>query len=349
MRWFKCSCGASVFFDNTGCVACGKKLGFVPDLRAIVALESVPAASNAPDALFVAAHEPQGKYRQCDNYSREGVCNWMVREDDPSRFCLGCRLNDTIPDLSLPQNRQRWARVEAAKRRLLFTLEGLSLRVIPKVEDPVNGIAFEFKADTPFLQVFTGHDNGLITLNIAEADPVQRERARLALNERYRTLLGHFRHEIGHYYWDRLVRDSEELVPFRDLFGDERQGYAESLKRHYDGGAPANWSGNFVSEYATAHAWEDWAETFAHYLHMVDTLETAEAFGIRLPGSKPAPDGGFESLMAHFIDLSLVLNALNRSMGLDDAYPFMIGDGARAKLAFVHRIIGNHQALERAA
>jgi hypothetical protein len=349
MRGFECSCGASVFFDNTSCVACGKRLGFVLDLRAIVALTPIPEEPNAPDALFVAAEGSGERYRQCDNYSREAVCNWMVREGDPFRFCLACRLNDTIPDLSLRDNRQRWARVEAAKRRLVFTLTGLGLPVTPKAEDPANGLAFDFKADTPSLRVSTGHDNGLITLNIAEADPVQRERARTALNERYRTLLGHLRHESGHYYWDRLIRDSEELGPFRELFGDEQQDYAQALGRHYEQGASADWSGKFVSDYASAHPWEDWAETFAHYLHVVDTLETAEAFGIRLPGTKPAKNEGFERLIAHFIDLSLVLNALNRSMGLDDAYPFELGEGAKAKLAFVHRVIANLEALKRAA
>jgi hypothetical protein len=349
MKSFECSCGASVFFDNTACVACGRKLGFAPEPRELVALEPVSGEATADDPLFVAATTPPQKYRQCDNYAREGVCNWLVREDDPNRFCLACRLNATIPDLSIGENRQRWARIEAAKRRLVFTLTGLGLPVVPKLEDPLNGLAFDFKADTPASRVLTGHDGGLITLNVAEADPVLRERARTELNERYRTLLGHFRHESGHYYWDRLIRDSAELGPFRELFGDEQQEYAKALARHYEQGATADWSGNFVSAYASAHPWEDWAETFAHYLHLVDTLETANAFGLRLPGKRPARSEGFESLMARFIDLTLVLNALNRSMGLEDADPYTIGDGARAKLAFVHRVIDRNAALERAA
>jgi hypothetical protein len=349
MKSFECSCGASVFFDNTRCLACGKTLGFVPELRKLVALDPVPGEPDPSGPLFTAAGGPARRLRQCDNYSREGVCNWMVPEDDPHRLCLACRLNDTIPDLSVPENRERWARIEAAKHRLVFTLIGVGLPVIPKVDDPDNGLGFDFKADTPSLRVFTGHDSGLITLNIAEADPVQRERARVALNERYRTLLGHFRHESGHYYWDRLIRDSEELGAFRNLFGDEREDYGQALQRHYDQGARAGWFGDFVSAYATAHPWEDWAETFAHYLHMVDTLETAEAFGMRLPGKKPAKSDGFERLMAHFIELTLVLNVMNRSMGLEDAYPFSLGEGAKAKLAFVHRVIAGHAALKRAA
>jgi hypothetical protein len=91
-------------------------------------------------------------------------------------------------------------------------------------------------------------------------------------------LLGHFRHEVGHYFWDRLVAtDPHQLEEFRVLFGDDRQDYGEALKRHYDEGAPANWQDTYISMYATMHPWEDFAETWAHYLHIVDTLETAGA------------------------------------------------------------------------
>ncbi len=343
MKWFKCSCGAAVYFDNVGCLTCGKALGFLADERKLVALEPTG------DGQFTTSEVAGVTYRQCENYAVHGVCNWMVRSDQPHTLCISCRLNEVIPDLSLPENREKWARIEAAKRRLVFTLLGLSLKVVPKLEDP-EGLAFDLKANTPSLLVFTGHDNGLITLNIAEADPIQREQARVALNERYRTLLGHLRHESGHYYWDRLIQNSPLLLDFRALFGDEQLDYAEALRLHYESGGRSDWAGNFVSAYATSHPWEDWAETFAHYLHMVDTLETADAFGIRLPGSRLTMlSDSFDVLMNHFVELTVVLNALNRSMGQEDAYPFTIGDGAKAKLAFVHDVIAGQRALLRAA
>ncbi|HET9954760.1 MAG TPA: putative zinc-binding metallopeptidase, partial [Polyangiaceae bacterium] len=239
MKWFKCECGASVYFDNTGCLACGRSLGFAPELRQMLAFtlpssqpgsvaESQPSATEAqpssgaaevpsnpappnPGMPVVATDAEGKKHRQCAN-TAEGVCNWLVREDDDCPLCVACRLNETIPDLSIAENRAKWARLEAAKRRLVFTLTRLQLEVVPKSEAPDHGLAFDFKADTPALKVFTGHDNGLITLNIDEADPVRREQARLSLNERYRTLLGHLRHESGHYYWDRLIRDDEPLL-----------------------------------------------------------------------------------------------------------------------------------------
>ena len=178
-------------------------------------------------------------------------------------------------------------------------------------------------------------------MNLKEADPVLRERARVALREQYRTLLGHFRHEVGHYYWDLLVGPSEALPAFRELFGDERQDYAKALERHYAVGTGEHFEDSFVSAYASSHPSEDWAETWAHYLLMVDTLETANAYALdsrELPG-RPDPAAPFESLLARWVPLTVILNALNRSMGQPDPYPFALGDGVRQKLAFVHRIV----------
>jgi len=342
MKQFKCDCGAVVYFDNTVCLACGKILGFAPDLRAIVAL------SAADDGGFTVAAAHGARYRQCQNYLEHDVCNWLVRADEQHELCLACRLNDVIPDLSLPANREKWARVEAAKRRLVFSLLQLSLPVIPKSENAEIGLAFDIMADAPGMHVFTGHDNGIITLNLAEADPLQREQTRLAMSERYRTLLGHMRHESGHYYWDRLIQGSEHLQKFRELFGDERRDYAEALKAHYESPV-VDWANNFVSAYASSHPWEDWAETFAHYLHMVDTLETAEAFGVRLSKGPLSAEVDFELLLAQFVELTVVLNALNRSMGQNDAYPFAIVAQVKQKLAFVHEVISAPRAVRAAA
>jgi hypothetical protein len=202
-----------------------------------------------------------------------------------------CQLNRTIPHLETPGNLLRWQRLEAAKHRLVYGLLRFGLPLTSRAEDPQAGLAFDFLADSgpafrENAQAMTGHSQGLITINIAEADDAERERHRQDMAEPYRTLLGHFRHEIGHYYWERLVRGGTWLEPFRALFGDERQDYGAGLERHYAAGPRPDWSQRFVSAYAGMHPWEDWAETWAHYLHIVDTLETANAFGLRVhPGT----------------------------------------------------------------
>jgi hypothetical protein len=214
-------------------------------------------------------------------------------------------------------------------------------------------VVFEFMADISLPgaePVLTGHNDGVITLNVAEADDSERERRRTQLHEPYRTLLGHFRHEIGHYYWDRLVADSGDLNGFRNLFGDERQDYGEALKRHYSNGAPADWQQRFVSTYASSHPWEDWAETWAHYLHMTDSLETAAVCGLSLkprrsdePSLKTAnmnaPGDSFAKMVDAWFPLTYVLNNLNRGLGLADGYPFVLSTPALEKLRFVHGVV----------
>jgi hypothetical protein len=267
-------------------------------------------------------------------------------------------LTRVYPDLSRPGAREAWARLETAKRRLLYSLILLELPLANKAEDPERGLAFEFLADpdpnTPdAAPVLTGHDDGLIVINIAEADDAEREKRRHLMHEGYRTILGHFRHEVGHYYWDRLIRDTDEIVEFRKIFGDERQDYGEALQRHYKEGAPKNWTESFVSSYASTHPWEDWAETWAHYLHILDTLETAVACGLTLrpkrsdePTLKPdIPVVGrrptsFDAIIDRWFPLTYVLNNLNRGMGMADAYPFILPTPALEKLRFVHEVIG---------
>ena len=223
------------------------------------------------------------------------------------------------------------------------------------------GLAFDFLKDAGEQKVWTGHSDGLITINIAEADDPFREKMRIQLGETYRTLLGHFRHEIGHYYWDRLIRDSRWLSRFRALFGDEQIDYEQAKQKHY-GGGPGDWQQRFVSQYASMHPWEDWAETWAHYLHMVDTLETARCYGLSIrPPTTEGPDGeallsprtaadasvaarrldlhSFDDLMAGWVPLTIALNSLSRSMGLPDTYPFILSTPAIEKLAFVHNVV----------
>ena len=347
MKIFHCDyCDQLVFFESTQCVHCGHTLAYLPDSAQVGALE--PLDDGAWRSL---AESDSGVYRQCINYSLEQVCNWAVIASDSAATCESCRLTRTIPDLTVADNRQAWYRLEAAKRRLVYTLMSLKLPVVNRQDDPEGGLAFDFLADPgEGDHILTGHANGVITVNIAEANDAERERRRAEMREPYRTLLGHFRHESGHYYWDRLIKDSPHLEAFRELFGDERQDYAEALRRHYDGEGPAaDWADRFISAYASVHPWEDWAETWAHYLNMSDTLETAAACGVsirpsrsdepllkKVPHRAGTPDARFDKLIASWFSLTYVLNNLNRGLGLPDAYPFVLSGAAIEKLAFVH-------------
>lgn len=330
MRTFTCTCGSRVFFDNSKCLHCGRELGFLPDMGELTAIEPEGAQYRAAASV----------YRKCANYVELGVCNWMIPASDEKVLCRACRLNNVIPDLSEPKNAALWAEVEKAKRRLVFSLDRLRLPLVSKEEDPLHGLAFDIKADQGSTRVLTGHADGLITLNLGEADAVKREHVREQLKERYRTLLGHFRHEVGHYYWEVLIRDTPELGPYRELFGDESQDYAEALERHYSQGHPPNYEQTFITPYAASHPWEDWAETFAHYLHMRDTLETAHHFGFAaLPEGRVSMQSDGDALLTEWTELTIALNALNRSMGLPDAYPFAISPKVWEKITFVARTI----------
>ena len=357
MKTYTCACGQLIFFENVTCVACGRELGFLPDLLRLSSLEA------AENGLFKAT-EAEAKvrlYEKCQNYAKASVCNWMIstastptQKDSP--FCVSCRLNQTIPDLSIQQNHAIWSRMETAKRRLVHSLLNLKLPIANKTEDPKQGLAFAFLSDVvnsdgSVTKVLTGHENGLITLNVAEADDAAREKMRLAMNEPYRTLLGHFRHEIGHYYWDRLVRGTKFVEGYRELFGDEQADYKEALKKYYLEGVPANWQDHCISAYATSHPWEDWAESWAHFMHIQDALEVADDFGlagkiIRIDPKKSAGKSWLssgrttpEEIIGAWSELSIALNSINRSMGLQDTYPFVLSPAVVNKLRFVFEVI----------
>ena len=276
MKVFHCGqCDQVVFFENSACTSCGRTLAYLPERTEMGTVEPLPGQ---PWRVLSPGREEQA-YRLCLNYSQENVCNWAVPVEDPNPYCRSCRLNRVIPNLSQPGTRESWARLEAAKRRLIYSLLCAGLPLSGKAEDPQLGLAFDFLADpdpeTPGPDVVpTGHLNGVITINIAEADDAERETRRLQLHEPYRTLLGHFRHEIGHYYWDRLIQGTDRIHGFRQLFGDERQDYGQMLESYHQQGPRVDWANTLVSAYASAHPWEDWAETWAHYLHMTDTLES---------------------------------------------------------------------------
>ena len=346
MKVFHCDhCQQLVFFENVSCVNCGHTLAYLPDVNDMASLES------REDESWQSIAGKQ--YRLCENYSKEKICNWAIAAESQDSLCESCRLTHVIPDLSVIGNRERWYRLEVAKRRLIYSLVRLKLP-FGNAERAI-GLQFEFLADSPEPagpKVLTGHNAGRITINLAEADDAEREKRRLAMHEPYRTLLGHFRHEIGHYYWDRLIDGNEFLEPFRGLFGDERQNYADALKRHYDDGPPADWQVQYVSAYAGVHPWEDWAETWAHYLHITDAIETATASGLWLrperpgePALKPTAvlqDGrpaSFERLMGNWFPLTYLVNNLNRGLGMPDGYPFVLSSPAVEKLRFVHDTI----------
>jgi hypothetical protein len=328
MRAFTCDrCGQLVFFENSVCLRCSAALGFAPSRLDLVAVDS-PSAAGA---------------RPCAN-SVVGECNWLVEADEPGPLCRSCALTRTRPNDSDSGALAAFARAEAAKRRLLFQLLDLRLPIL-------ENLAFDLLS-SQLDAVVTGHDDGLITIDLAESDDARREQRRAELGEAYRTVLGHFRHEIGHYYWPILIEQPDELERWRSLFGDERLDYDTALQRHYEEGPPADWGERYVSAYAAMHPWEDWAETFAHYLHIRDTLQTAAAFGLVVAGPVASDDeslsavpgeegdGGagrsFEALIGDWLPLTYALNAVNRSMGRGDLYPFTLAPTVIDKLAFVH-------------
>ncbi len=345
MRTLSCErCGQRVFFENLACDACGAALGFVPAELGFGAFEI------GSDGVWQRLAEGATAQRPCSNYRLEGVCNWMLPADSDHALCLSCRCTHVIPALGKPENRDHWARIERAKRRLFYSLIALSLPAPSKVDDAEHGLSFHFLEQvTPQQRVLSGHDNGVITLNIAEADDARREQMRAHLHEPYRTLLGHFRHEIGHYYWDRLVSGSGWLAEFRALFGDERADYGQALQQHYSGPL-ADWRSSFISRYASAHPWEDWAECWAHYMHIQDGLESAAAWGLRLeqalPGGAPviaqplAREAALApALIEQWLPISQFINAMDRSLGSHDSYPFAMPTPVIEKLDFIHRLL----------
>ena len=390
-RNFHCQCGQPVFFRNSQCLVCGTPLGY--DCERATLLPLMPAtmpgaeyedqatplcqawqasqlqaapldgdgvATPAPADNSCASSAPFGPlYKRCRNLSTPAACNWLIGADDPHDMCRACRLNRTIPDLAdpdQPDNGYLWGRVELAKRRLVSSLITLGLPVASRMsEDTTRGLVFDFlRSPINGPHVMTGHDTGLITLNVDEADDAKRETVRKALREPYRTLLGHFRHEVGHYYWDRLVACTPWLDGFHQLFGDESLDYLGALKRNYEEGPPADWPLHFVSAYASTHPWEDWAECWAHYLHMRDTVDTALSFGLSVEQFdleftpftidavyQPEHAGAeqFLAFLNHWTRLTTLLNEMSRSMGQPDFYPFVLPRDVVAKLHFIHLVV----------
>jgi hypothetical protein len=348
MKLFRCqNCGQVLYFENVRCERCGHALGYMPRHGVLSALE--PA-----DDAFRPLAAPRTRRRYCAN-AAYGVCNWLVPVDEPAEYCAACRHNRTIPPLDVPENVTLWRMLETAKHRLIYQLMRLGMPLQTQAEDAEHGLAFDFLADPPEQQgpkVLTGHDNGLITIALVEADDAERERRRQLMHEPFRTLLGHFRHEVGHHYWDLLIRGEGRLDACRAVFGDDQQDYEQALQAHYDNGPPPGWQQSYVSAYATSHPWEDWAETWAHYLHIIDALDTAGAYGLRtdpkvsrdrsLRGKvdfDPYAAGSVDALVDSWLPLSYAINSINRSMGLADIYPFVLSQDVIRKLGFIHEVV----------
>lgn len=367
MRTYACVCGQPVFFNNSVCISCGRAVGFDPQSLEMRSLD-LSEAGILQQAITLPAPKKRGlfrrtskaptppQYRYCANLNVCG-CNWLIpqAEDPTVTLCPACVTTRVIPDLSKPKNSERWIKLETAKRRLLYTLLDLKLWGPEARLQPAVPMVFDFLENLPGQPpVLTGHQNGVITLNVHEADDDVRERQRLQMKEPYRSLLGHFRHESGHYYWEVLIQDSPRLAEFRTLFGDEMTDYTAALQQNYTEGAPLGWENKHISAYAASHPWEDWAETWAHWLHMRDTLETAEAAQCRsnIPrprmdptllcaeGQTPTADmQAFCERVISWVALTTLVNELTRSMGQPDAYPFVCSGEVLKKLYFIDQVV----------
>lgn len=350
MKLFACpSCSQVVFFENVVCERCNHALGYDPIHNAMLALEQ------SPDGVWasVGAKSDGSTWLYCSNYVY-GVCNWLVPAEGDEQFCGCCRHNLVVPSTADAANAELWRRMEVAKRRLFYTMLKLDLPLETRAEHP-EGLGFQFLSDDPAggQSVMTGHDDGLITIALIEADDAERESRRTSMGEPYRTLLGHFRHEVGHWYWDRLVRDAGLLQQCRAVFGDDSRDYDQALQAHYANGPRLGWQDEFVSSYAAVHPWEDFAETWAHYFHITDTLDTARAFGFAVDPRVDKEDAltaevnfdaygdsvNVDTIARAWFALAAALNALNRSMGLMDPYPFVLATPIIQKLGFIHDLV----------
>lgn len=315
MRSFTCDvCGQTLYYENSVCVSCGSAVGYSRTERCFKVLGD--------------------ELTPCLNLNLAG-CNWVP--DVAGAQCFACSLTRTRPNDHDVEGLPRFYEAEQAKRRLLYELDSLGLPVHPRHEGTGDGVTFDLLSSTQG-PVTTGHADGVITLDLAEGDTVHREKQRIELGEAYRTLLGHFRHEIGHYYWNVLVDRTEWLTTFRDVFGDESASYSDAVDRHYSQGPPAGWEDRHVSAYATMHPWEDFAETFAHVLHIRDGLETAHAFGLAVDPNLTVRRFS-DVVVGTWLPLSFALNQMNRSLGSGDLYPFVLAPAVIDKLEQVHDLV----------
>ena len=354
-----CTCGAPLFRGNTSCLRCGSLIGYLPDRGWLLAFAKVGLASNgsgaAPAYTSPLPALARRSFKPCTGRNSAHQCNWMIDAADPATQCLACSLTRTTPDLSAFGATDRWSAAEHAKRHVLIQLLRLRLPVRSRHTHP-DGIWFDFLEPLPGgLPFLTGHADGLITINLAEADAAHRAVIQEQMGESYRTLTGHIRHELAHYYWERFAKDAGWLQSIRLLFGDDTCDYGQALAAYHRTGPRRDWGSRFISPYASSHPWEDWAETFAHYLHMEEALHTATRLGLDLhrlhlradsfdravlqtPNSTPM-DEPFLEAIDRWVLLSLAANELNAALGHPHAYPFILTPAIVAKLHVIHQTL----------
>jgi len=343
MKVFQCgNCDYPLFFENKECENCGHLSGYRDLDRQMLTFN--------PLGSSLTSDREQLEYKYCKNEEYD-VCNWLVPKDSLQDFCRACQLNRTIPNLSDKKNFPKWKNLEIAKHRLIYQLQKVGLDLPSKMTN-AEGLCFDFIKKNKNPNIMTGHSNGVITILLREADAVLREQAKQDMQERYRTLIGHLRHEVGHYFWEQLIyKEQDILQKFRNIFGNEETNYGDALKTYYKNGAQDNWRDSYISKYATSHPWEDWAETWAHYLHVMDMVETAHFFGLEVNSKEISADmkiassfdpytvKDFETIISTCVPLSFAVNSINRAMGIPDVYPFVITPAVVNKMKFIHQLL----------
>ena len=343
MKVFECGyCNYPLFFENNQCSNCGHACGYRDSDHKMLTFD--------PLGTSLISDREKIEYKYCKNKEHE-VCNWLLEKNDKHDYCPACQLNRTIPNLSDKENFPKWKNLEIAKHRLIYQLQKMGLELLSKMVNN-EGLCFDFIVKMNNPNIMTGHASGVITILLQEADSVLREQIRKQLQEPYRTLIGHLRHEVGHYFWERLISNNKEaLSAFRAIFGNEEADYSNALQIYYKVGALDNWQDFFISKYATSHPWEDWAETWAHYLHIMDMVETAHFFGLKVNSNEisknmrieatfdPYLIKDFETIINTCIPLSFAVNSINRAMGVPDVYPFVITQGVVKKMTFIHELL----------
>lgn len=354
MKTFQCgNCDHLLFFEDNECSNCGELTGYWNREHTMLTYD--------PKKSAMIADENQIEYKYCKN-KVHGVCNWVIEKSDLNDFCEACQLNRTIPNLSEKKNFESWRHLEVAKHRLIYQLVKIGLPLPSKITNEKEGLCFDFVSGKGNSGLMTGHANGVITILLKEADSVKREQMRKDMSEPYRTLIGHLRHEVGHYFWDRLVlTDAEVLKDFRNIFGDERLNYSEALKKHYKEGPRKDWQQEFISKYAASHPWEDWAESWAHYLHIISMVESAYFFGMHVDPKHakgemkadvsfdPYTVADFDIIVQTCVPLSFAVNSINRAMGVPDVYPFVLTPNVIAKMKFIHKLLLKQRDLKDTA
>jgi hypothetical protein len=363
LKLFVCqACDNVLYFENRACERCGHRVAFLPEKETMSAIEPDGEAQGGTSQGGTSQGGTwstlanKGESRMLCSNAEYDSCNWLTDSGDTTGYCRACRHNGIVPDLSDQVQLAGWRELEVAKHRLFYSLIRWKLPLQTRQDNPEHGLIFNFLADDPNSgeKILTGHDNGLITIALTETDDIERERRRLEMGEPYRTLLGHFRHEVGHYFWDVLVRDGGKLDECRAVFGDDSVDYGQALQRHYAEGAPPDWQQTYVSAYATTHPWEDFAETWAHYLHIIDTLEMAGEFGMEVRPKvdrdgelttrirfNPYEARDVEAIVNAWLPFTFAMNSVNRAMGMRDLYPFILSPAVVAKLGFIHSLVRN--------